>query len=81
MLGHGGMVRVEIPFSRYVGLTDNKDLKRMTNHSGLGLKPAHTIIIVQNQLLTKKDLEHINLVEPFFYFFIWAYINISLGMY
>lgn len=67
-----GMVRVQTPFSRSAGLTLNKDLKlkRMTNHSGLGLKPAHTIIIVQNQLLTKKVLENINLVEPFFYKFL-----------
>lgn len=63
-----GMVRVQTPFSRSAGLTINKDLKlkRMANHSGLSLKPAHTIIIVQNQLLTEKVLENINLVEPFF---------------
>lgn len=71
------MVRVETPFSRSAGLTDNKDLKRMTNHSGLGLEPAHTIIIVQYQLLhistaprTRKVLKNINPVEPFYYKFL-----------
>lgn len=52
-----GMVRVETPFSRSAGLTLNKDLKRMTHHSGLSLKSAHTIFIVQNELLTKKVLQ------------------------